>query len=540
MGNANSHISAQYTPQRVARFRDNPLIEALQPSPTEERLFELLIHRPDFAPEQRDWSTNERVCQVMGLSDFSFPLARHIQLAWTLDGMIRQGYVGREPRTAEHAKRLQAIYEAQKAGQSFINVPRTTRMAAFSTSLVGVSGMGKTRVLQRLQALYPPVIYHPKHQVWQIPFLHIETPHDGATVTGLCQAIFRKVDQLIPDADYYTRYSNRRSSVEGLLNDVARVLHIHCVGTIVLDEIQNLEQAPKNKQSLMSLLVSASNELGVPIVFVGTNKARRVLSLDFRQARRSVGHGGLNYWDRLKRGAADEISEADAFLQELWQYQWVRKPVGLTDQLADLMYHHTQGVIDLTIKLFAACQFRAMLDGTETITAQLIDDVAKTEMAMIEPMVDALRRNDLKALQAYDDIAPIDLEKMLVSAQAKAASRSLTGASTHPGDELFTAAVSGALEALGVGSEMADALATQVENDGTATNALEGTQQAIKAMMPPKAVRRGKKQSPPPKPLAPSDLRNASRVAEAGQATALEHLTRTGTVCDLRKVLNLR
>lgn len=536
MADQTQHINAIYTPQRIERFKDNPLIEALPPPPGEDQIIQALTRLPDFSPEQRTWPTIERVMQVMGLADFSIPLARHVRLAMTMHSMMRQGYVGRAPRTAEYNRVLQQIYEAQKSGKSFFSA--SPRPATLSTSLVGVSGMGKTRTLERLEAYLPPVIYHPDLHSFQVPTLHIETPHDGASQTGLAFAILRKIDQLIPDANYYDLYAKSNVTVEKLLNHVARVLHIHSVGLLILDEIQNLENAPKNKQSLMTLLVSASNELKVPLIFVGTNKAHRVLSLDFRQGRRSSGQGG-DYWDRLEKGCDGEPSEWDDFIRLLWQYQWTRTPVALNDFLAEQMYHHTQGVIDLAIKLFAACQWRAMLDGSETITAQLIADVAKKELALVQPMVEALRTNDLKALEMYDDIRPIGFNALLQSVQTKLTGKRILGAAIHPGDPQFGPAVAGALNALGVDAEQAAAMADQVEASGTASNVLAATKEAINQMVPPKRVRKGGKAAEPPAPLEPADLRNALRQAAAEGTTALEQLQRMGVVCDLRKVANL-
>lgn len=538
---SNAHVEAVYSPQRIQRFQGNPLIEALPPTASEEDLVRMLTQLPDFSPEQREWPTAERLNQVAGLADFCVPLARHVQLAFTLDSMLRQGYVGREPRTLAHTKVLQSIYENQKAGAAFVNKP-THHSTAFSTSLIGVSGMGKTRTLQRLEEQWPSVIYHPALHTWQIPVLHIETPHDGASVKGLAHSILRQVDKLIPDANYYETYALKsRASVETLLNHVARVLHLHSVGLLVFDEIQNLENAPKNKQSLMTLLVSASNELGVPVLFVGTNKARRVLSLDFRQARRSVGHG-LAYWDRLRKNSSDEPEEWSGFLGMLWKFQWLNKPVALNAHLSDLMYHHSQGIIDVAIKLFAACQWRAMLDGSEAITAQLIDDVAKKELALIMPMVEALRNNDLKALEAYDDIAPLNMEALLQSIQAKLAGKRVLGAAIRPGDSMFTTSVSNALAALGVDMERANAIADTVESDGVATNVLDAAKKAIDQLTPPKRVRANSKGSgsvPSLPPLEPADLRNASRRAEAARTTVFAQLLKMGAVCDLRAILAL-
>jgi hypothetical protein len=532
------YVEARYTELRIPRYRGNPLIEALPPILDDEALAQELTQFPDFDTSQRDWPTHERLLLVAGLANFMVPMPRHIQLARSLETLIYEGYVGRTPRTADHVRTLQMLYEKQKAGATFSSA-LTGQTAVLSTALVGPSGMGKTVTTKRRLALIPPVIHHPGLHIWQIPCLHIETPHDGASAKGLAHAILRKVDSLVPDANYYEKYALRgKPGVETLLNHVARVLHMHFVGLLVVDEVQNLENAPKNKQALMSLLVSASNELGVPILFIGTNKARRVLGLDFRQARRSTGYGQV-YWDRLAKGDLKRPGEWEDFINTLWHFQWVRRPVDLNPFLADLMYHHSQGIIDIAIKLFAAVQWRAMLDESETITAQLIDDCAKHELALVMPMIDAIRRQDAVALAAYDDVAPLNYESMLKDVQNRYEGKRLRAASIRPGDEPFAPQLAASLAQLGLGVEQAIALADSIEATGQATNLLEGCGQAIQALKPPKAVRAKKGESPEPEAFLPGDLRNAIQQAKSDQTTVFEALKATRMLCNLNEVLEL-
>src|SRR5690606_25731064 len=44
--------------------------------------------------------------------------------------------------------------------------------------------------------------------------------------------------------------------------------------------------------------------------------------------------------------------------------------------------------------------------GSETITADLIQEVYERQFAVVHPRIDALRRNDQSAIQRYLDIAP--------------------------------------------------------------------------------------------------------------------------------------
>lgn len=532
-------VEAVYTPQRIKRFSGNPLIEALPPSIDDDALVEALIEMPDFSPEQRTWPTHERMQQVMGLSHFMLPLGRHIRLARALDTLMREGYLGRAPRTAEHVKIFQKLYEGLHSGKSFTSaVPSTPQL---STSLIGLSGVGKTTAVKRILSTTPQVIYHPKLNIRQIAYLHVETPHDGASVKGLAHSILRKVDSLIPDANYYEGYALKgKPSVETLMNHVARVLHSHCTGLLILDEIQNLENAPKGKQSLMTLLVSASNELGVPILFIGTNKARRVLGLDFRQARRSIGQG-LTYWDGL--GRADnpgDPSEWQDFLETLWTFQWLRKPNELTPYISNLVFRLTQGIPDLAIKLFAAAQWRAMLDGTEAITAELLADVANKELKLIQPMVEALEKQDLEALETYDDIAPLNFENLLRDVRMQYEGKRVKTASMRPGNKAFAPTLANTLTTLGLEAEHAAELAETVEAEDEPHNVLGGVKSALARLEPPKASRFKKSTSNKPEAELPHhDLRNAVRRAETDGTTTFQQLQAMGAVCNLEQVLQL-
>ncbi|MDD5175165.1 MAG: AAA family ATPase [Sterolibacterium sp.] len=535
----NNHIvEAVYSEQRIPQYQGNPFIEALPPALDDDALVEALMCLPNFDAGQREWPVHERLQMVAQLANFMVPLPRHLQLAQGLDTLRRQGYVGRTPRSAASHKVFKKLYEQQKQGQSFAVSPGQIT-AQLSASLIGLPGMGKTTTIRRLQSRVPEVIFHPGFGIYQIPYLHIETPYDGASVKGLAQSIFRKTDMLLPEANYTSQYGEgSRTGAETLMNHAARVLHMHYVGLLVMDEIQNLENSPKNRQSLMTLLVSASNELGVPILFVGTNKARRVLSLDFRQARRSIGQG-LSYWDRFTKGSPKHPDEWEDFVSILWRFQWPKVPVEESPFLTDLLYHYSQGIVDIAIKLFVACQVRAMMDGTETITGQLIADVAGRELSMVAPMIDAIRRQDLDALQACDDLAPMNLEQVISNVQRAYSGRRVQGASVRPESEQFVPMVASALEKVGFDTEQAADLAESVAAGGTANNAIEGVRQALtNSTSGPKAKAKKRGQtSVPPTPVTylQGDYRNALQGTPG--VTVFERLSKLGMVADVERLL---
>lgn len=523
-------VTAEYTPQRIPRYRGNALIEALPPSKSDDELMETLSLAPEFSPEQRQWETHERVHQLLGLANFMVPMESHVKLARVLDSMMREGYVGRRPLSKEHTSIYQEIYRRQMAGEPFRQAA-TTITPQLSTALIGLSGMGKTTTVKRFLSQYPSVIYHPQSNVYQIPWVHVEMTSDGKSVKGLAAGILQKIDALMPDSHYYRdHYGNGKVGADALMRSVARVMNRHFVGLLVCDEVQNLANSPKGQQVVMAELVSACNQLQVPILFIGTNKAEKVLGLDFRQARRALGFGPGD-WSALPRLDEDGKSgEWVDFLTVLWEYQWVRNPVPLSADILEVFYDCTQGVIDLAIKLYVASQSRAMVDGSEKLTVELIADVFAKDMKLIQPIVDALKRNDLNALMKYEDVAPIGLQGLVDDMARRYRGKRSFAATVRPGDPDFQPRLAVAGIALGFDADDASKLADEIERDGKVKNMLDAAKQMAMKVTPPR-----RQATPKAQPVAvPSfekrsqDYRRALVQAQTAGTTVLEQLVSLG------------
>ena len=99
------------------------------------------------------------------------------------------------------------------------------------------------------------MIYHPETGVYQVPYLHIGTPYDGASVKGIAASIFE--DGHAPaDAHYGEQYGGTRSGAETLMNHAARVLHNHATGLLVVDEIRETWRIAQEPRCAHGLLVS--------------------------------------------------------------------------------------------------------------------------------------------------------------------------------------------------------------------------------------------------------------------------------------------
>jgi hypothetical protein len=535
---------ADYKPQRIPQFIGNKLIEALPLSMSDEELYKALSLQPPFSPEQREWPTHERMYMLMGLKNFMVPLSKHFELGRALDTMIRSGYVGRAPRTPQHDACFKALHENEKVKRPF-SQSAETNTPQLSTSLIGISGMGKTTLVQRWCAHINKVIYHPALHLYQVPYLHIETPSDGSSIKGLAHGILQQLDQLIPGANYHRDYALKgRPGADTLMRSVARLMHQHYVGILICDEVQNLANARKGRQTVMTELVSACNDLKVPILFIGTTKALKVLSLDFRQARRSCGHS-VSPWKRFPSEVKPgQINEWHQFLQVLWGNQWVKNPCELTDVLLTTMYRYSQGIIDVAITIFASAQARAMVDGSETITPELICKVFIEELEPLHEAIDALHHNDIEAIAKFDDISSeIELRALLDGMARKAHSQASPLYHVTSDDPTYVERISSGLVAMGYGEDESIAAAESTIKPNQRLTLIQGTKNAINALTAPTKLSKSKAGVAagelPTYEDRPNDYRRAISAAKQTGESVLSHMRTLGLVRTLDQLLTL-
>lgn len=537
-------VTARYSPQRIPQFRGNPLIEALPPMMSDQQLLDALTLTPEFSEDQRQWANAERLMMLGSLQNFMFPLQNHLELGMALDRMIRNGYVGRAPRTPGHAQIFQKIYENQMTGVSFSQTA-TSRTPQISTSLVGISGMGKTTTVNRWCAHLPQVIYHPEFNLYQVPYLHVEMPSDGSSIKGLAHAILQKLDELIPGANYYKQHAKGgRTGADSLMRAVARVMNMHLVGLLICDEVQNLANSHKGSQIVMTELVSACNDLKVPILFIGTNKAAKVLGIDFRQSRRASGNG-VSTWDRLYPKAVTAEGEWDEFLEILWQFQWVRNPAQLDPVFDHYMYDMSQGVIDIAIKLFASAQARAILDGSERLTPELLATTYQDEFTLLHPMMQALRTDNFEFLCEYDDIAPISLQQSIDNALRKLTLQKSPLFSVKASDNTFIPRLETGLTMLGFPSEESSSIAQSIAAKDPNITLGQGVKAAVATLTSPKPTRSSRsKKAPAELPMdrfdeRPDDYRRAVAYADQKGVPVLDQLKELGMAPLLEEIIEI-
>ncbi len=410
-------VSAVYRETGVPSYQGNPFIEALPPILERKQLRDGLGGSIELRPADIYLDGETRIHIISHLLDGFFqPLARHVELESKISIMLRQGYVGRNLATGDLSTHIQNGYERIMQGNlsafRFDHVESTAKSLAF----IGCSGSGKTSSLNRILATYPQLIHHPEHNFTQIVFLKIDCPHDGS-LKSLCHNFFREIDSVLA-TNYVKRYAEKRHGVETLIAVMSHLANTHAIGLLVIDEIQHLSiRASGGAEKMLNFFVTLVNEISIPVVMVGTPKARPIFEMDLRSARRGAGFGSI-LWEPMEKPALGENvlrTEWGAFTNKLWKYQWLTKASEeVADELRDLWFDLSQGIMDVVIKLFVLSQIRAVVTGTERITANILKAVYQDELKPIHPMMEALRSGDSSKIARYSDLTIPDIDKKIL------------------------------------------------------------------------------------------------------------------------------
>lgn len=345
-------INAEYKKTGVKRYDGNPFIEAL-PSILEPRdIISVIGDDVCFSESDKRATATIRSHMLVGLMNSFFqPIARHIQLENRLSMMLREGYVGRNIADQNLNKKLQEGYKRVKNSEISTFSYKNNESTATSLAFIGASGSGKTTTINRILGSYPQSIYHPKYNFTQIAYLKIDCPHDGS-LKSLCMHFFRAIDKVL-DTNYEKKYGQKRNSIENLIPLMGQLANHHAIGVLIIDEIQHLSIGKSGgAEKMLNFFVTLVNTVNLPVVMVGTPKARFIFEGDFRSARRGAGLGSI-FWEQMKEepnyidsNGNVQKSEWNAFTDKLWRYQWLTNAdITLSDEIRSKWYELSQGIL---------------------------------------------------------------------------------------------------------------------------------------------------------------------------------------------------
>ncbi|MEC1722656.1 ATP-binding protein [Schinkia azotoformans] len=410
---------ADYKEQALSEYSNNPFIESLPPIFNEDDVLERFMVTPRITEQDKQSETNIRYHVLKRIKNLIQPLPIHFEVERRLSTLIRRGYLARNPLDKSFLERIRVLHqlredeeEAYKYIDDRLNYIRST---ADSLSIIGISGIGKTTAIERLLLMYPQVIKHELYEGQpfnrtQIVWLKIDCPYDGSLST-LCKSFFKAIDDLL-GTRYLEKFGYLNRVTSTMLLHMTSLASMYGIGVLVIDEIQHLLHSKNDQEEMLNFFVTLSNTVGIPTVLIGTSKAQQLFKGNFRQARRAASDGSI-IWDRM----AEDSEEWEFFLETLWEFQCLKTQSELTEDVKKTFYEECQGITSVAVNLFILAQERALFDEAneeEKLTPKVIKKTAREDMKIIQPMMNALRKNDLKAMYKYEDIM-INLDELMIN-----------------------------------------------------------------------------------------------------------------------------
>lgn len=377
-----------YHKHPLQEFCGNPLVEVLALLPVELRdKAKLLKRSPIFNINERELDSSLRRLCPARLKDFMFPMSQHVKIFSSVYSNVITGYLKRNPLTPEGQQLLHGT-----------GAPSTV------TFITGLSGMGKSALIRSImRAIGSGVIQHSSYNGIPFPETQIlyimQNVPEKCTPKNLCQKLGHQADMLIGKNLCMPSLSKNLTQADyvATLKKILRGFH---VGAIVIDEFQNIKLGRgANKNELLAMISNFRDELGVPIIIVGTPAAERLLEGSISVARRLCDGGFFE----LRPPISAQDAEWTAFCKAIWQFQWVKNPVEFSDDINRVLYDKCQGITGILLTLFINAQLEAIGDS-ERIDENFLKYVYETSMRPLHAAVDALRSNDAAQKIQFDDL----------------------------------------------------------------------------------------------------------------------------------------
>lgn len=408
------HCSANYKEQILPENKGNPFIEAIPNRLGIAKFYDRQYSTPQFVSGYLKFELEDRLEMVQQIKpSFWLPLPSHYDKYRSLYNMIKIGYQSRNPLLPMYNRQFAIGWDKiveNGVDEDGANLAGNIQSAQ-SLAEIGLSGMGKSKVYERiLKLMFPQVIHHSEYKgkkllLTQVVWLQIECP-SGQSVGALCKNFYAAIDELL-GTNFYEKYGERAGNIDNLALRLAKVASQINLGVLVIDEIQNIHKAHSGGDNrLINFVTGLVNTLGVPIIVMGTFKAMYLFKNSFANTRRGVPDG---YSENITSFLLEDSWEWNEFIQSLWDLQYTKKFTPLTEEHKKAMYFHTLGIPDIAVKLFMHVQSKAMVNGLdEAISVPLINEVASKSLRLLQNIFKNIR--SAESISDLEKIEDIELE----------------------------------------------------------------------------------------------------------------------------------
>ena len=401
----------------VSAYAGNPLIEACGPILGPDAVGRKLLRVPPVPGDLKSVPHHIRFHQLMTVSDLHVPTQTGIELAMTIDRMLRQSYLKRKP---QDAVTWSYIYGRRSQAE-------VSDVSLLCASAVGTSGTGKSVACERALSMYPQVVEHPRFphlssKLQQLLWLKVDVPASGRLV-DLAQVLMMETDNVLREENFADILRKSQKRGPDLWNLWFQRAKSSFLGILVLDEIQNLFrigakekriQAKTNNEQLelkvvedeaLKNILTLSNTGRIAVLVMGTPDGMAAFSKRFSTGQR-LSHCGFHHFARA--GSADDQFYKDYYFPTLCRYLWADRKLEAPDAIRVLLHQLSGGVPRIRTALWISAH-RCMWNRTgNALEVQDFERAMRTYQAPLIPAIDALNTHDPMKLARYEDLLPRD------------------------------------------------------------------------------------------------------------------------------------
>jgi hypothetical protein len=382
---------------------DNPFLASL-PLPVDfDNLPGLLLSEPLNTELIGSKSPHERAHLLAKISSHFIPTSTAVDIADAILGAIFAGYGERNPCLAEIKKRRYLVggWQGSFSGGGPTFVAKNVRCV----TIEGITGLGKSTVVDRTLSLLPQVVVHGPSEAagWtmqkQLVWVKVDMTSDGSRL-GFLMQLYQQIDAAL-GTDFLSQFSTKRWTVEQHMVSVAKILYNCFCGALIIEEIQARNFAEAASRNLMLLFFLRLANLGIPIVLIGNPMGFEGFS-DFSQDVRRLSSGGrFELWPAL---SPQDDDWAEFLVPGMLQFNVLPKQPMMKDA-AGLLFNCTGGVYDFLARLLAHAQLLALRRGQDCISdADVLDAYDGPTIKASHPLIRSLADRSLTGLSQFSDV----------------------------------------------------------------------------------------------------------------------------------------
>lgn len=354
---------AEYVDQILPEYNENALISALPKKISDAEVIEKLSNYPEYDENIRKEDAFIRVEYLSRLEYLVQPFQEYLTSFRNIERYLKQSYSKRNPLSPTTASYLHHTHYDKLPIQPSTG---TFNPSGRSITITGISGVGKSKMLNRILDQYPQVIEHTEFKgvelpIKQVAWLKIECSHDS-TLGSICHSILAALSECTGEI-----YKPEKT-IAKMQDQIDHLLRSNFVGLLLIDEMQNLKLAKAGGEKiLLNFILRLINLSGILTIFCGNPDLKEILTKEFRNARRSESGGCIDVMP-----LSGELW--DLFVEELWYLQWTSIETPLTQELSNKLFELSKGNIDVSIRIYEQVQLELIGSIDERITIESLID----------------------------------------------------------------------------------------------------------------------------------------------------------------------